>query len=41
MNYEELKKHIGHSIAIVSYGDNDNIALECEDCNEVLMDFDK
>lgn len=37
-----LKKHIGHEVHIVSYGDsNGNIAdvcLECEDCNEVILD---
>ena len=37
-----LEKHIGHKVHIVSYGDsNGNIAdvcLECEDCNEVILD---
>lgn len=49
MNYKELKKHIGHEITCVGYAQNDrikkrnfqNIALECEDCNEVLISFDK
>ena len=39
-NYKELKEHKGHKIVCVSYG-NDNISIECEDCKEVLMDFDK
>lgn len=39
--WDELKKHRGHHINIVSYGDWDdpkNISLECEDCNEVILD---
>jgi len=42
INYKNLKEHLGHRIVCVSYGENkENIALECEDCNEVLLDFDK
>ncbi len=51
-NFEELKKHIGHKIVCVGYGETFinspykqfpavNIAIECETCNEVLLDFDK
>lgn len=39
--WNELKKHRGHKVSIVSYGDYDNpadICLECEDCNEVILD---
>lgn len=39
--WDILQKHRGHKVAIVSYGDNDvpaNIALECEDCGEVILD---
>lgn len=32
--WDELKKHRGHHIRIASYG----ISLECEDCNEVILD---
>jgi len=44
-SYQELRKHIGHKIACVCYGDKDtqnpdNIAIECETCNEVLQDYD-
>lgn len=41
-----LKPHIGHKIVCVYYGDEDNpadICIECEDCNGVLIsaeDFD-
>jgi hypothetical protein len=46
---EKLKEHLGHTVAIVSYGlKNDsgellitaNVALECEDCSMVLADCD-
>ena len=44
--YYDLKEHIGHKIVIVGYGaayDQPehpvNIAIECEDCGEVLVDF--
>ncbi len=40
--YEELKHHIGHEIVCVPYGDPDdphNVAIECETCGEVLLDY--
>ena len=36
-----LKEHRGHKVSIASYGDWDNpanICLECEDCGEVILD---
>lgn len=39
-NFKELRQHIGHKLACVMYGDGVNVAVECETCNEVLMDFD-
>lgn len=36
-----LKKHRGHKVSIVSYGNYDNpenISLKCEDCGEVILD---
>ena len=41
--FRDLKAHLGHRIVIVQYGTFDdiwNIALECESCDEVLIDFD-
>lgn len=44
--YEKLKSHIGHNVTCVCYGNiNDpaDICIECEDCCEVLVsaeDFD-
>ncbi len=43
-NFEELKRHYGHTIELVLYGEKDNpsnIAIECVDCNEVILDFNK
>jgi hypothetical protein len=51
-NFKELKQHIGHKIVCVCYGNPpwkfddkepicENVAIECETCNEVLLDFDK
>ena len=43
-NYNELKAHIGHEIDLVYYGprnDPVSVAIECNDCSEVLLDFDK
>jgi hypothetical protein len=38
--YEDLEKHVGHDIECVTYGDQ-NVALECTDCHEVLLDYDR
>jgi hypothetical protein len=38
--YNELADHYGHSLNVAIYGDQTNIAIECENCNEVLLDFD-
>ena len=43
-SYKELKSHIGHNVVVVAYGEADdpaNVAVECEDCGEVLFDYDK
>ena len=44
-SYNELRQHIGHDIQCVCYGiagqDPENIAVECQDCNEVLFEYDK
>lgn len=44
-SYKELRKHIGHKLECVCYGipgrEPANIAIECVDCKEVLLDFDE
>lgn len=39
-SYNELKAHVGHEIVCVQYGDGVNVSIECETCNEVLLDYD-
>lgn len=38
--YEDLKRHVGHDIVCVEYGDGVNVSIECEDCGEVIIDYD-
>ena len=41
-NFEELLRHTGHKLECVTYGNPPvNVAVECVDCYEVLIDFDK
>jgi DnaJ-class molecular chaperone len=45
-NFTDLKQHVGHHVVVVTYGPGGdigslNVAIECEDCNEVLLDFDR
>jgi hypothetical protein len=37
--YEDLLTHVGHEFECVTYGDGDNVALECLTCNVVIVDF--
>jgi hypothetical protein len=42
--YEELVTHVGHEIECVTYGKAEdiwNVAIECLDCAEVLLDFER
>lgn len=50
--FKRLKEHIGHDIVCVGYAlqdletgerksDYQNIAIECETCNEVIISEDK
>jgi hypothetical protein len=41
MDYQKIKDHFGHNVVIAQYGEGANFAIECEDCNEVLVDFDR
>lgn len=43
-SYDDLRAHVGHRITCSVYtvaGTTMNVALECEDCYEVLLDFDR
>lgn len=43
-SYNELKRHIGHKIECVCYGqpgqEPENVSVECEECDEVLLSYD-
>jgi len=38
-NYADLVAHEGHALAVYRYY-TENVAIECNDCHEVLLDFD-
>lgn len=46
-SFDELLKHVGHKIVCVAYGEGRNpeqtinVAIECETCNEIIVDYDK
>jgi hypothetical protein len=40
-NYTDLCRHVGHEINCVRYGDDVNVAVECETCHEIILTFDK
>jgi hypothetical protein len=44
-NYADLNEHYGHELNVRHYqdtlGNPVNIAIECVDCYEVLLDYDK
>ena len=42
--YEKIIRHTGHKIVVARYGRDfyrtENVTVECEECNEVLVDAD-
>ena len=45
-NFSDLYQHFGHKVVVITYGGSGNVsplcvAIECEDCYEVLVDFDR
>ena len=39
--YEKIARHLDHNIEVASYGDPIlNVAVECMDCHEVIVDAD-
>lgn len=36
-DYDFLINHVGHNIVITYYQEIDEVAVECEDCCEVLL----
>jgi len=44
-NFDELYRHYGHQVVVARYTDEEGkvigVAVECEECYEVLIDYDK
>lgn len=43
-DFDELLRHQGHEIVIARYeaeGEAVNVAIECETCYEVLLDYER
>ena len=44
LDFKDLRRHVGHEIECVIFGkpkDPVNVAVVCDTCNEVLLDFDR
>lgn len=39
--YNKILMHVGHRLECASYGDRENVAVECMYCMCVLIDFNK
>ena len=43
-NFKELYKHYAHNVVVAQYtgldGEAVGVAIECEECKEVLLDYD-
>lgn len=38
---KEAMRHFGHKLFMDYYGDEGDVAIVCEDCNEVLLSFEE
>lgn len=39
-SFDDLRQHVGHETEVVMYAEGCNVAIECLDCCEVLVDYD-
>lgn len=43
-SFDDLQYHMGHEVEVVLYGPRNglpwNVAIECNECGEVLLDYD-
>lgn len=39
--YDKILQHWGHKVEIANYAEGANVAVECLDCNEVIVDVNK
>lgn len=40
-NFDRVLSHLGHEIEVAAYGDNENVAIECLTCMEVIVDYNQ
>ena len=40
-NYDDLVPNVDHNVNVVQYGADQNVAIECLTCMEILVDFDR
>ena len=40
-NFDRVLSHLGHELEVAVYGDNENVAIECLTCMEVVVDYDQ
>ena len=38
-NFDRVLSHLGHELEVAVYGDNENVAIECLTCMEVVVDY--
>ena len=39
-DFEGLEKHVGHKLIVIRQGE-ENVSIVCEDCDEILMSYQK
>jgi hypothetical protein len=39
--YQKIQSHWGHRIDIGDYHNGENLSIECMDCYEIIIDFDR
>ena len=40
-NFDRVLSHLGHELEVAVYGDNENVAIECLTCMEVVVDYNQ
>jgi hypothetical protein len=40
-NYNDLVEHLGHNLTVALYGNGINATIECVDCYDILLDYDR
>ena len=40
-NFDRVLSHLGHEHEVAVYDDNENVAIECLTCMEVVVDYNQ